>query len=142
MRLPSISVALAAVIAAVAIAGCGGSSYPANADAVCKTYNEKINAVKKPTSANEVPAYLDQITPLFHQAVTKLKAVNPPSDKQSAFNAYVATIAQEAATLEQARSAKSPAAAIATIVQLQSTLGGRAKTQAKAAGLKTCAGQA
>lgn len=142
MRLPLIPAAPAAVVAAVAIAGCGGSSYPANADAVCKTYNQKINAVKKPTAANEVPAYLDQITPLFHQAVTKLQAVKPPSDKQSAYNAYVATINQEATTLDQARSAKSASAAIATIVQLQSTLGGRAKTEAKSAGLKTCAGQA
>ena len=119
----------------------GGSDYPAQADNVCKMYNQKINAVAKPTSAGQLSNYIGQVTPLFRQAISKLQAVKPPSDKKSAYDSYVSILSQEASTLEQAGSAaqSNPQQAVALILKAQQTLSAQEKQSAKAAGLKSCA---
>ena len=133
--------ALVSVAAAAALVGCGGSDYPAQADNVCKMYNQKINAVAKPTSAGQLSNYIGQVTPLFRQAISKLQAVKPPSDKKSAYDSYVSILSQEASTLEQAGSAaqSNPQQAVALILKAQQTLSAQEKQSAKAAGLKSCA---
>jgi len=132
---------LVSVVAAVALAGCGGSDYPAQADSVCKTYNKKINAVPKPTSASQLSNYIGQVTPLFRQAITKLQAVKPPSDKKAAYNQYVSILSQEASTLDQAGAAaqSNPQQAVALIIKAQQSLSAQEKQNARAAGLKNCA---
>lgn len=134
-------VALLSVTAAVALAGCGGSDYPAQADAVCKQYNGKINAVQKPTSAAQLSTYIGQVTPLFRQAITKLQAVKPPSDKKAAYNQYVAVLSQEASALDQAGAAAktNPKQAVTLILTAQQRLSAQEKQNAKNAGLKSCA---
>jgi hypothetical protein len=133
--------ALLSVSAVVAIAGCGGSDYPSKADAVCKQYNTKINAVPKPSSATQLSTYIGQVTPLFRQAIAKLQAVTPPSDKKAAYDQYVSVLQQEATTLDQAGAAakSNPRQAVALILTAQQKLSAQEKQNAKNAGLKNCA---
>jgi predicted lipoprotein len=133
--------AVLSAAAVVALAGCGGSDYPASADAVCKTYNKKINAVAKPRSTAQLSTYIGQVTPLFRQAIAKLQAVKPPSDKKSAYNSYVSVLSQEADTLDQAGAAAktNPRQAVTLILTAQQKLSAQEKQNAKNAGLKSCA---
>ena len=133
--------ALLSLTAALALAGCGGSSYPSSADSICKQYNKKINAVPRPTSTAGLSGYIVQVTPLFHQAIAKLKAVKPPSDKKAAYDRYVTALNREATTLDQAGgiAKTNTRQAIGLLLTAQQQLSSEEKSQAKAAGLKTCA---
>ena len=89
--------AAAAGFAALALVatGCGGGDdskdqggalskqdYIAQADRICRESNQKILAVKAPTSATEVVSYVQKALPEIDAALVKLKALEPAADKR------------------------------------------------------------
>lgn len=133
--------ALLSVAVTVALAGCGGSSYPATADNICKQYNGKIRAIPQPRLATQLSGYIEQLTPIFRQAVGKLQSVKPPGDKKAAYDQYVSALSQEATTLDRAAAAAktNPRQAVTLIVAAQTQLKAQIQQNARAAGLKSCA---
>jgi hypothetical protein len=116
-------------------------TFVGQAEAVCATYNARINAVPKPTSVSELSSYIHQVTPLFREAVGKLEAIRAPGAKSVAYNQYVSTLNQEASTLDRAGQVANsdPRQAVNLIVDAQHKLSAQERQDAVNAGLRRCA---
>jgi hypothetical protein len=85
------------VLAAVVIAGCGGSNgsrltreeYAAKADAVCQRYKQKSDALSSPTTLPGLATVADRLLPLLHGARGELRSLRPPTDEEATANAWL-----------------------------------------------------
>ncbi len=79
------------VLAVVLLAGCGGSSgsYASKADAICRKYKQKTDAISQPKTLSDLATVSDQVLPLLHDARRELRALKPPADKQATANAWL-----------------------------------------------------
>ena len=91
---------LAATTTTLALGACGGggdetlskSELAAKANAICKTYNAKVNAVPHPKSlsdAGQAATYYAAVTKLAVEQQGKLKALKPADDVKADWNAYI-----------------------------------------------------
>jgi hypothetical protein len=74
------AVGLALVLACLA-AGCGGSAkedFQKQANAICKRYDAKINALGTPSSPADIPQYVEKAIPIIQQGLAELRALKPP----------------------------------------------------------------
>ena len=75
--------------AALIAAGCGGGGdngelsseeYLQRADAICAAFEEQLDAIDQPTSADGFVPFLRQILPIIRAQIDELRELNPPSD--------------------------------------------------------------
>jgi len=66
------------------LAGCGGKSYTAQADAICKKYTKQTSAFAKPTNIADLAVLTDKTLPLLDKAANELGALQPPPEKRAA----------------------------------------------------------
>lgn len=79
------------VLALVLLAGCGSSgSYASRADAICRKYKQKTNALSSPATLADLATVSDQVLPLLHDARRELRALRPPAGQQATANAWLA----------------------------------------------------
>jgi hypothetical protein len=96
---------------AVAVAGCGGGSalsksqFDAKANAICGKYTGKINAVRRPTSINDVPAYVGEVKPFLERGVDELANLQPPHDLQGTYDRWLSTQREALTQVDQLRRA-------------------------------------
>jgi hypothetical protein len=129
-------------VAALAAAGCGGSDFEGKANKLCKTYRAKVKAVHNPRNqASSIATYLSQVAALTEEGTAKLRALKPPSDKKSAYDAFLSSLDQETAVARQAESTAKGGDAKAAVAQVQqvSEINKQVDAHAKDAGLKECA---
>jgi hypothetical protein len=133
--------AIAAVVAAVILAGCGGgSSFSSKADSICKDTSARLRAIPRPKTFAGYAGYLDQASGIIHGARAKLGALKPPADKAKGYAGYLAALQAQIGTFDRARAV----AHTRRIREAALILGrGRAsvpalKARAKAVGLKEC----
>jgi hypothetical protein len=130
-----------AVVGAVAVAGCGGDSYPDNADKICKEAAEKAKGITKPKAVGDLHVYFLRSQMVLAEEIRKLKAIEAPSDKRPAYMSFVSRLDGVLRVLRRATNtvADNPRRALTLIAQQ----GGSARTlrnqQARVAGLKECA---
>ena len=104
--------ALAAATTAIALGACGSSGgdtlskseLAAKANAICKTYNAKVNAVPHPKSisdAGQAATYYAAVTKLAVEQQDKLKALKPADAVKADWNAYIALADQGDATIKE-----------------------------------------
>jgi hypothetical protein len=95
------SAALAAIVAATVIAGCGGSSGGLSDSAflakakgvVCPLRGEFVKLEsEKPSGMSEIPAYAQRAATLFGSLKQKLAGLSPPSDKSAAYSRLLSTL--------------------------------------------------
>ena len=83
--------------AAIFVAGCGSSAsgtlskadFQKQANAICKSYNAKIGALKAPSAMSDIPAYADKAVSLTNDALTQLRDLKPPKSLQGDFDKYL-----------------------------------------------------
>jgi hypothetical protein len=129
-------------VAALAAAGCGGSDFEGKANKLCKTYSAKVKAVHNPRNqASSIATYLSQVAALTEEGTAKLRALKPPSDKKSAYDAFLSSLDQETAVARQAERTAKGGDAKAAVAQVQqvSEINKQVDAHAKDAGLKECA---
>lgn len=128
-------------LAAVALAGCGGGDFTSKANDICKTYNAKLRAIRRPATAAEVPGYLNVATPVLVEGAAKLKALKPPASKQAAYQQYLSILDQEVAVTQQANAAAQKGAVnkAVSLIQRAAPLRTQDRVNAKALGLNDCA---
>jgi hypothetical protein len=78
---------LAALLALVA-AGCGSQAlskadYVAKADAICRTYDKKLEALPSPKSIKDIGTLADNAIPIVDEGIAKLRDLKPPDDLKS-----------------------------------------------------------
>jgi hypothetical protein len=101
-----------AVVGAVAIAGCGGSSglskdkLAAKANAICAKSTAAVDRIPAPadfnTNAVSAAAYLDKVVRLEQSGVASLKALKPASGVKGQFDAYLADLSHQLALVRSA----------------------------------------
>ncbi len=91
------AVTLAAIAAAaVAVAGCSGGGggddrlskdeFIAQADAICKEANEKLDALGEPASFEEVASLAGDAIAIQEDAIAQLRALEPPAEDEATLN--------------------------------------------------------
>jgi hypothetical protein len=93
---------LFAALAVVAlVAGCGGGSeaprlssaqFASRADAICRTYNSRSNAIAQPNSLAELATAINKLVPLLDQSIAKLQKLSPPKDEQADVDKWLAGV--------------------------------------------------
>ena len=82
---------------ALAVAGCGGASrlskpqFDTKANAICKKYTDRINAVPTPKSIEDVPAYVTRVKPFIERGVDEIANLKPPQDLQQTYDRWLST---------------------------------------------------
>ena len=88
---------ISVVTCAVALAACGGGSrlsksqFDARANAICKKYTDRINAVPTPKSIEDVPAYVTRVKPFIERGVDEIANLKPPQDLQQTYDRWLNT---------------------------------------------------
>ena len=85
------------------LAGCGGGDgddgggtaltkdeFVAQADAICKEYEEKLNALGTPQSQEELAEFADRSVPIAEEGQSKLEELTPPAGLQDAYDEWLA----------------------------------------------------
>jgi hypothetical protein len=102
------------LLAAVALAGCGGSArkqplskaqFVSRANAICVTGNRRINALQKPTDVPGIATYMAAALPIAEEAQTNLDALVPPTLDQKRYAYLLGIIAQSVSEISEVRSA-------------------------------------
>lgn len=150
-------------VAALAVAGCGGggnsssssssgssngsaktlskSDFQQQANAICKDVNDKVNAIPTPSGFGDVGPYADKITSITDDALSRLRALKPPSELQDDWNSwlgYAAGLHDTAQELKDA-AAKKDEAALKAAGEEASARDKKSDPIAKRLGLDTCA---
>ena len=130
--------AIAAVAAAVILAGCGGgSSFTSKADSICKDSSARLKAIPRPKT---FAGLLDQASAEVHKARTKVGALKPPADKAGAYAAYLSALQGQIGVFDQARALAHAGKTREALLVLGRGRASAAalRARAKALGLKGC----
>jgi len=133
--------AIAAVAAAVILAGCGGgSSFTSKADSICKDSSARLKAIPRPKTLAGFAGYLDQASAEVHKARTKVGALKPPADKAGAYAAYLSALQGQIGVFDQARALAHAGKTREALLVLGRGRASAAalRARAKALGLKGC----
>ena len=99
-----------AAAVALTLAGCGSGrlshdAYVTRADAVCRAYNSQVTLLTRPTSYEDVIAYVGKTLPYYVGAVNKLKQLEPAKSDEAAVHGWLAHSAVVEAALRSLRDA-------------------------------------
>ncbi len=133
------SLPVLAVVGAISVAGCGGSDYPSKPNGICKKSAEQAKGLTRPKAVADLHVYFLKYQSIVTDAARQFKAVKPPSDKQAAYQSFLAALDREVVVFRQATNtvANNPKGAL-TLLQRQSSLSQEVNARAKAAGLTQC----
>jgi hypothetical protein len=146
--------AVPAVVVALLVAGCGGSSAPSRADygkdvdKICKTLEDRVAAVQRdtPKTTDELVAYADELTRALDDGVRELKAVERPDGEDGAkaqrwldeLQREADTVRPALAALKDAARRKDEAAIKRAAARIQSLDSRRVDQLAREAGARGC----
>lgn len=106
-------VALAALLAAaLTLAGCSGGAkrltkdeYARQADAVCREFQTKIEALGEPKSLADIVRLADRALPILEDGLGRLRRLRPHKDLEATAKAWLRTGDANVAALEDLRAA-------------------------------------
>jgi len=146
----------AAVVVAVLVAGCGGSSAPSRAayghdvDRVCASLEDRVDAIQrdKPSTPDELIAYADKLARTLDDGVRQLQAVErPDGDDGVKAQRWLDALRRQAdeanaalSDLKDAARKRDGPAAERAIRRIQGLDSSRVDKLASAAGARGCAG--
>jgi len=141
---------LFAALAVVAlVAGCGGGSeaprlssaqFASRADAICRTYNSRSNAIAQPNSLTELATAINKLVPLLDQSIEKLQKLSPPKDEQADVDKWLAGVQRLEDDLRsvQASAAKKDAQGVRAALESGDAHNKRSNAMAAKLGLTVC----
>jgi hypothetical protein len=138
-----IQLLMAGIVASAVLAGCGGGSssgssadFVADANQVCKEDNAKFEALGTPSGADIRP-FLAKLVPLLDEDLSRLKDLDPPSDKSDTYMAWISDLEQGTDLTKKAQAAPSSEAAT-KILQGSIAINRQADAKARELGLDEC----
>lgn len=140
---------LAAIGAAVLIAGCGGGSdslsaeeFRSQADDICADFERQIDALAEPTSADQVLTFLRAGLPIQEAQLDRLRALDPPDELQDDFDEAIELSERQIAAIDAAadriEGGEDPEAVISEVSDDIESLGDQADAKARDLGLTVC----
>ena len=91
MTAPRLCMALG-VNAAILVAGCGGDDrltreeFISEADAICEEFDQRLEDVPEPESADDVERFADEARPVIEDGLAELRAFQPPEELEEQWN--------------------------------------------------------
>jgi hypothetical protein len=91
MTAPRLCIALG-VTAAILVAGCGGDDrltreeFVSEADAICEEFDQRLDDVPEPESADDVERFADEARPVIEDGLAELRALQPPEELEEQWN--------------------------------------------------------
>jgi hypothetical protein len=134
-----------ALLFAVALGACGGglshTAYVKKVNAICDKFNTSQKDLAQPTSAAQIPGYVDAVFPVFQDETKELSAVKPPQADKATVDAMLSELRAALPQLQKLKSAvtNKDAEAFAAAGRELQRLETSVNTRAKAIGLTTCA---
>ena len=137
----------AALLAVVALAGCGGDDggdknvYVRDGNAICARYQTKIAKLGQPKTLNEIGPFIVKALPILTGTVSAIEKLDPPGDLRDAYEKFRDAAGQ---TVDRARALQAAAdggdGEEAKRLLAEATAASAARVKlAQAAGLETCA---
>ncbi len=86
------------VLAAALAAGCGGggggerlsrAEFVERADAICREYEDRLDALGRPTNAAELRSFADRALPIARDGREELGDLNPPENLEETYDAWL-----------------------------------------------------
>jgi len=143
------AIAIAALIVATLVAGCGGHTATrqdviARANAICFTAQQAARSVTSPGAGDTkaLAAYFDKVAPIVAKEARQLAALPRPKPRQATLNHYVDAVGTSVADYRaaaRAAAAGNDGGVTQALARLQST---GATRYARAYGLNQCIGSA
>jgi hypothetical protein len=91
--------AAVAVLIIMPLAGCGGglskSELVAKGDAICKRVNDQVAKEPEPKTAKDLQALADKTVEISNPAIDDMEALEPPSELETDFDAFVASLKKQ-----------------------------------------------
>jgi len=140
--------ATGAAVVVLALAGCGGGgkdsahkAFTKSLNAICKDDNAKLAKIKGPSTATQIPAYVQAAIPIIQDEAARLAKVSTPSDQKANLTAAAGVLARQIAAAQQmsAAAASGDTARVQSIIKQNSGLHGQGQRLAKAIGASECA---
>jgi hypothetical protein len=138
---------LAAVAAALLIAGCGGKTATraqviARGNGICTASLEAIRAVPPPSGNTPaaLAAYLKKVQPIVEREASELSKLPRPTEQKATLDAFVAAFARTDRAYRQAAAAADRGDARGAAQALATLHSSRVASLARAYGLKDCTG--
>ena len=134
----------AALALLVLVAGCGGGNsrndFVNDALEICRTANERVQALGTPESFTDTQLYARQSEDAVGDEIDELRKLTEPADLEEAFTQYLATLEQRLRQLELLAEAadKNSMALVQDVGTELGVLTAKARTQARRAGIAAC----
>ncbi len=108
-----LALALILTLASAALAGCGGGSadrlsqaeFVSRADAICRKYEERLDALGQPTNVTELRSFAERALPIARAGREELAELRPPKNRQETYDAWLAEGARAIEIVERLRDA-------------------------------------
>lgn len=110
------------------------------ADAICSAYDAKVKLLTRPSSYDDIAAYVERTLPYYVAALDRLEALKPPVQDEAGVRAWLAAnrkIVDAVRSLRDAALRHDPAGANDAASAVQSA-GVTSRQSAAALGLKVC----
>lgn len=107
MRATPAAVALAALV----VVACGGEErlskreFLRQADAICATYERRLDTVPRPRTLRDVPPFIERGLPLAKEELAKLEELRPPEGDEAEVERLLTQVKETIAELERLRDA-------------------------------------
>ena len=97
-RLARRRLAVALAVAAVGPAACGGgdggerlstAEFVAQADAICRKYEARLDALGQPTNVTELRSFADKALPIARDGRNELDDLRPPEELEDEYDAWL-----------------------------------------------------
>lgn len=139
---------MAAGAIALALAACGGdgderlsqAELQEQANAICATYDKRIDELAVPSAVEEIPAYVAKAAPIVEDEIDALKELDPSDEDRETFDQM---IAEEEKTLAAGRALSDAAetgddTAVEKALNEGNLASDKADEHARALGLNEC----
>jgi hypothetical protein len=133
-----------ALLLLVLVAGCSGGNsrndFVNDALEICRTSNERVQALGTPESFTDTQLYARQSKDAVGDEINGLRELTPPAELEEAFAQYLATLEQRRRQLELLAEAadKNNMASIQGVGTELGVLTAKARTQARRAAIAAC----
>jgi hypothetical protein len=102
---------LAAAIAVLVLAGCGGGKDPAHEafseslNAICRDDDAKLAQIAEPTTAAEIPTYVNSAIRVIRDESRRIARLDPPADQKANVRTALSILDQQVAAAQEMSSA-------------------------------------
>jgi hypothetical protein len=116
------------------------AQFASKADAICRTYNSRSNAIAQPNSLAELATAIDKLVPLLDRSIESCRSCSPPKDEEADVDKWLAGVQRFEDDLRsvQASAAKKDEQGVQAALQAGDAHNKRSNAMAEKLGMTVC----